>query len=256
MNIIQINNYMIKYEFLEEMDRVSYNTSVYLIYRDNKGLLIDSGYKKYAEKIIEDLKIRNISIEYIINSHYHRDHAEGSVLFDDAKIIASRSYRKNMENCQKMIEGYQYQIPHIIVDEYYKINFEGIKVEIYSTPGHTPCSISTLINNEYLHVSDLILEDIHSKIIIPYIDLNSNPINHLNSLNKIKKLEFKKYLLTHGQLLERTEDVLMPRIHYLDSFIKSNFKAPLVDCLTGNQTDYTMKDIHKLNIRNSKRIKI
>lgn len=259
MNIIIHSKYLVQYEFLEVLDRVSYNTSVYAIIKNQKVILIDSGYYNYAMQISDDLKKKNLVIDTIIITHYHRDHAEGSVYFGNAKIIASHRYYDNLIKCQKLLKiNERYKIPDIVIQESYEFNFEDIIIKVIETPGHTPCSISVVINNKYLYVSDLLLEDIKGKIIVPYIDTNSNVENHLKSLIKLNNLNVDSILFTHGKprfgLSEFNKNTIFKnRIYYLEKFIESNYSANIEACLLQDLKNYSMTEIHKLNIRNAKK---
>jgi len=42
------------------------------------ALLIDTGYKKHAEEILEELEKRGIKVTDVVLSHYHPDHAAGA----------------------------------------------------------------------------------------------------------------------------------------------------------------------------------
>ncbi len=250
---------LIQYEFIEVLDRVSYNTSVFVIVSNGKAILIDAGYYKFASEIQLDLEKINLEVETIIITHYHRDHAEGSVYFDEANIIASQNYKANIVKCQNLLnEDGLYKTPDIIVNGSMNINFYGINIKIIETPGHTPCGLSVIVNDEYLYVSDMLLEDIDGKIIIPYIDLNSDPLNHLNSLNMYKDLNINSLLLTHGKPKfnideNKINEILNSRIYYLESFISDSYES-IENCLLGDLSNYSMKEIHQLNIRNVKKI--
>lgn len=254
MKVIQISDYLTQYQFVEEQTRVTYYTSVFAITRFNDVLLIDTGYKSYAKEIKYDLESKGLQVTKVIISHYHRDHAEGSLLFKKAQQIASHAYKANLHKCQNYLEGETYKKPDIIVSDSYEFSFYDLSIKIYETPGHTPCGLSVLINNEYLHVSDLLLEDINGKMIIPYIDLNSDPKNHLVSLKKFYSMEFKYFLLTHGQLKEKKDSFLSDRIYYLEQFINFNYQCKLSDCLMYDEDHYAMKEIHRLNLRNAKKL--
>lgn len=257
MRIIHHNSFLIEFEFIETLDRVSYTTSVFLIIENNKGLLIDAGYLEYAHQINIKLKKMNIEVEKIIVTHYHRDHAEGTVLFDHQEIIASHQYEANFKKCQNLLSTDKfYPKPSILVVRELQFEFYGHNIRVFETPGHTPCSISVFLDNEYLFVSDLLLEDIHSKMIIPYIDLNSNPINHLKSLRKYEILNAKHLMLTHGacKIDCNISEELIDRIFYLEKFIEQDYKPKLESCLIKSKDQYAMTEIHKLNIRNAKKV--
>jgi len=256
MNVIKINEYILEFQFLEILDRVSYNTSVYAIISNEKAFLIDAGYYEYSEQIITYLKDKNIHIEKVVVTHYHRDHAEGTTLFESSQIIASDAYCENYNKCQKISkEGRIYPLPSVLVDQELAIDFYNHTIKIFKTIGHTPCGLSVLIDDTILHVSDMLLEDVDKKIIIPYIDLNSNPKDHLASYSLYKQIEPEAMLLTHGgfKFVTDINRALEERQYYLEKFIETDFKCNLEECLLRSPKNYSMTEIHKLNKRNAKK---
>ena len=253
MEKVIINENLIQYRIVEKMDRVTYYTSAYLYHSNNEGILIDSGYYEMGEYIKKDIASMKIDLKYIIISHYHNDHAQGSIVFD-TPIIASDQYKMNYMKCNSSSK-YNYREPDIKVHDYLQIDFDTSSIEIYKTPGHTPCGISVLINKEYLYVSDNLLEDINRKIIIPYLDVTADPYDHYKTMLLYDELSPKHLLFTHGpvKLFADLNYEFSERLYYLEKFINSNFDIELTDCLIGNVEDYSMTAIHKLNKRNAKK---
>jgi glyoxylase-like metal-dependent hydrolase (beta-lactamase superfamily II) len=72
------------------------------IFQDHSCLLIDSGDRTVqANRIIEVLKQKNLTVYGIINTHAHADHCTGNKLIQDktgCKIYASPLERVTLEN--------------------------------------------------------------------------------------------------------------------------------------------------------------
>lgn len=257
MKIIEHNKHLIQFEFIEKLDRVTYTTSAFLWKQGDRGILIDAGYFDYGLKIKHYLLENNITIDYLIITHYHRDHAEGSLHFKEAKLIASDAYQTNFLKCQNLLKTNDfYKEPDILVSGTKTFNISEFKITIISTPGHTPCSLSVIVNDDYLFVSDLILEDINEKMIIPYVDLNSNPSNHLRSLRKLQVTLTRNLMLSHGKSKFNCDNTLefIERIFYLERFIEQHYDVDLQNCLMRPINEYAMVEIHKLNMRNAKKV--
>lgn len=257
MEKIIINENLIQYRIIESMDRVTYFTSAFLYHENGKGVLIDSGYRRMGQFILEDLQRSNVKLEYIIVTHYHKDHAEGSTVFSEIPIIASDAYSKTLERLKK-VSDFVYETPKILVEDFISITINTSKVEIYKTPGHTNCGLTVCINDVYLYVSDNLLEDIDNKIIIPYLDLNADPVEHLELLEKYKEIQYDVLLLTHGLVKKYPNKSLEidERVFYLDQFIKSDYQAELSECLLKDISNYSMTSIHKLNQRNARKKRV
>lgn len=253
MEKIIINENLIQYRIIEKLDRVSYYTSAFLFHKEGEGILIDSGYYDMGQQIYNDIKEMNIDLKYIILTHYHKDHAQGAIVFD-TPIIASSEYKVNFDK-GNATSKHQYGKPTIEVDDYIELSINTSTIEIYATPGHTPCGLSVFIDKAFLFVSDNLLEDLENKIIIPYLDVTANPYDQYKTILLYDELNPKHLLLTHGpvKLSPDLNYELSERLYYLEQFIKSDFEASLKECLIENVENYSMTAIHKINRRNAKK---
>jgi len=254
MEKIIITENLTQYRLIEALDRVSYYTSAFLYHNKGQGVLIDSGYRRLGKFIKKDLDQSNIVLKAIVITHYHKDHAEGSTVFKNVPIIASDLYEDTFMKCQN-VTTYELVIPNILVEDKYLINIDTSRIEIFKTPGHTNCGLSVLINNDYLYVSDNLLEDINNKIIVPYLDVSSNPYEHYKTIYEYQYLQFKTLLLTHGQVKSNRnlKSEFGERLFYLENFIKSEFTKDIDECLQNDPENYSMTAIHKINVRNAKK---
>ncbi|MCH4888887.1 MBL fold metallo-hydrolase [Acidaminobacter sp. JC074] len=248
-----INENTIQYRILEKLDRVSYYTSAYLFHDNGQGILLDSGYYEMGDFIKKDLEEMNIELKYIVISHYHKDHAQGAIVFD-TPIIGSDQYETNLEKCNANYKR-TYRKPDILVDDKLTVKINTSRIEIYKTPGHTPCGLSVLINGDYLYVSDNLLEDTDHRIIIPYLDITANPYDHYKTMLLYDELSPKHLIFTHGpvKLNADLNYEFSERIYYLEQLIKSDFSIDLCECLIRDKKNYAMTAIHKINQRNAKK---
>ena len=131
-------------------------TNCYIISKDNKCLVIDPGdeYER-IKSAIGDKKILGVFI-----THYHFDHI-GALNYFDKKLILNKS---NLEE-----------------KEY---NIDNFNFEIIYTPGHKEDLICIYFKEEKI----MFTGDFIFKGAIGRTDLEGgNPIDMINSLNKIKK---------------------------------------------------------------------
>ncbi|MBI9012084.1 MAG: MBL fold metallo-hydrolase [Clostridiales bacterium] len=254
MEKIIISSNLTQYRLIETLDRVTYYTSSFLYHHKGQGVLIDSGYGRLGQFIKDDLEQSKIILNAIVITHYHKDHAEGSTVFNEIPIIASDQYEDTFYKCQNVCTQ-QLKIPNVLVKDKYFLTVDTSRIEIFKTPGHTKCGLSVLINNEYLYVSDNLLEDINNKIIVPYLDASSNPYDHYKTIYNYQNLKFHTLLLTHGPIKENVNltHEFGERLFYLETFIKSKFSCNIEDCLLTNIENYSMTAIHKINVRNAKK---
>ncbi len=248
-----INENLIQYRILEKLDRVSYYTSAYLYHDDGVGILLDSGYYDMGVTIKKDIDKMGIDLKYIVISHYHKDHAQGAIAFD-TPIIGSDQYEVNYNKCNDNYSK-KYRKPNIEVKDKYSVTINTSRVEIYKTPGHTPCGLSVLINDEYLYVSDNLLEDTEHRVIVPYLDVSSNPYDHYKTMLLYDELSPRHLIFTHGPVKFNADlnYEFSERIYYLEKLIKSDFSIDINECLIRDKRNYAMTAIHKINQRNAKK---
>ena len=253
---IQLTENLIQYRILEKLDRVSYYTSCYAFVKDGRAILIDAGYYKMGKFIKKDFLAHNIQLDKIIITHAHKDHIAGSLAFDHPFMIIGENYQRNLSRSQNSApEGKFFVEPELIVKDTCTFLFRDSKFYIFKTAGHAPCGLSVIIDDAYLFVGDLILEDIDHKIIIPYIDKEAEPISHLKSLRALERFESHHLMLSHGnpKFNINIAQQLSHQIYYLERLIESNYEGNLDLCLMADKENYAMLAIHKINIRNAKK---
>ena len=81
--IIVINDNIIQYVFKNSDTNPHIDLNITVILNGDRAVLIDVGYPRHARLVREDLSLKGISVEKIIISHYHPDHAAGAVEFPD-----------------------------------------------------------------------------------------------------------------------------------------------------------------------------
>ena len=107
----------------------------------NNTIIIDPSWD--LEKIKELIRLQNLIIKYIVNTHYHFDHVLGNKIiseYTNAKIIQHKSS----------------PIYHdISVESGDKIIFGSCQLTVIHTPGHSQDSIC-LVNDRYIFSGDTI----------------------------------------------------------------------------------------------------
>tara|TARA_Y100000590_G_scaffold462871_1_gene628125 strand:+ start:2056 stop:3024 length:969 start_codon:yes stop_codon:yes gene_type:complete len=132
-------------------------------------LLVDDQMPELKYKILRALrKIGGRSVDYIINTHWHFDHAEGNLAFgpDGAKIVAHENSRYMMLNPKPINLSfivYPQQpyplsaVPQITFQDSMKLHLNGDQIELYHF-GHAHTTGDTAIylrNSNVLHMGDV-----------------------------------------------------------------------------------------------------
>jgi glyoxylase-like metal-dependent hydrolase (beta-lactamase superfamily II) len=127
----------------------------YLISKNNKAFIIDPGAE--GEKLYNYLKHNNLELKYIINTHGHFDHIAANNFLKtktDAKIMAhpeaDLKFKDSKFNLSQMFmnQNINSAALDIALTDQEEIIFEGIKLKIIFTPGHSRDGISIYLAEE------------------------------------------------------------------------------------------------------------
>jgi glyoxylase-like metal-dependent hydrolase (beta-lactamase superfamily II) len=120
--------------FFRQIKRIGDNFS-YIIAEEQSGIacVIDPSFNN--QYIIEETEKNKLTINYIINTHGHRDHTAGNrelKMRYDAKIVTHK-----VSSVDKDIT---------VIDEDI-LRLDGLVLKVIHTPGHSPDSICLLVKN-------------------------------------------------------------------------------------------------------------
>lgn len=223
-------------------------TNIYLLKTTNGYVMVDTGYDKYYNRFLTALKKKNIEltdIKYLILTHHHDDHAgfADRIMKDtDLTLILHKKAAEELKNGRSAEEGLKpvtrrvkllmslytlfhrnFDFPPVTVREKDIIiesevtdlmSLTGIEGKIICTPGHTPDSISVILDNGSAIVGDAVMNFLHISG-IHYRPIFCTDINEVyKSWNKILKEGISKILPSHGkpltpaQLLKKHRETL------------------------------------------------
>jgi glyoxylase-like metal-dependent hydrolase (beta-lactamase superfamily II) len=174
----------------------------------------------------------NLPVRYVINTHYHADHAWGNYFFPGATIIAhslcrqflARSGPSSLEEVKKQNSSYRnvkIVLPHLTFDESIVILRIGKKtLSMFSLPGSSPDNIGILVEE------DRVLFAGDSFMPLPYIvdgDIDSLTL----SLKRIGKMGLENVVQGHGDIVLRGEidGAVRDNLAYLSAIRKAVRKA-------------------------------
>ncbi|EGT3783369.1 TPA: MBL fold metallo-hydrolase [Clostridioides difficile] len=201
------------------------NTGIY-VFEDNTALMIDPGLcgsrPRRVNKVLDE---NNIQVRYIINTHGHDDHYgacnQFKEYYKDVCIMSSeydKLYIENPELFSKYIVGGKSNVfmdnilknkmlDDIKIDksiEAGKFELNNEMFDIIEFQGHTPGSIAVLTKDNVIFVGDLLIGD---EILSKYDFLFLYDIQEqINSLEKLKNIDFEYLVLGHGKQVISKED--------------------------------------------------
>lgn len=127
--------------------KVGFDNFSYIVYCPirKKAAIVDPGFD--ASKALRFVISKDLELEFIIITHYHRDHSGDSQRIKNSipslKIVASES------------DGAKLNIGvDVIISDGDQLKLGKVNLKFILTPGHTPGGICILVDNEALLTGD------------------------------------------------------------------------------------------------------
>ncbi len=193
------------------------NVNCYIVTDKDKAILIDTGRKKYREKILEKCKEFHVSL--IVLTHGHMDHCQNTAYLANAlhipiamsekdmnlipdnrkqslmaktflgKIVLSASLSSFEKDTLEVFEPTIYLKAGDDLSEY------GINAKVVELPGHTKGSIGLLVENNKLFVGDALMNMFFPTVSMLYVDESEM----LSSAKYISESGDKTIYFGHGK---------------------------------------------------------
>jgi hydroxyacylglutathione hydrolase len=136
-NLLRATNAMFFSQIQQHRDNFSY---VIADEAEGEAAVVDSSYN--AGKIVQIIKIQNYHLKYIINTHGHSDHTAGNEELrhiSNAKLVAHRLSKAEFD---------------VAVEDGDILQIGKVHIKVIHTPGHSPDSISLLVDDKKLLTGD------------------------------------------------------------------------------------------------------
>lgn len=118
----------------------------YVVSEDGNAFVVDIGDK--PQNVIEFIKKNNLKPQFVLLTHGHTDHADGAEEFlkeFDVPVYLNSKDRINIDN--KDMWFAKLNVKTIEADENTQITFNGKKITVFETPGHTTGGVCYLIED-------------------------------------------------------------------------------------------------------------
>ncbi len=167
------------------------------------NILFDPGLARHMDLRFEEMKKDGLNpddIKYVVNTHAHPDHFEGSMQFE-GKGVSIGMYKDDIDYINEFGPGFAQmlgmQMPSIKFDTVLELgnwNVGDIELEIFHTPGHSPGSVSIYWpEKKALVCGDLIFEASFGRVDFPGGDGNLLK----KSIEEMSKLDIEALLPGH-----------------------------------------------------------
>jgi glyoxylase-like metal-dependent hydrolase (beta-lactamase superfamily II) len=187
-------------------------------------ILIDTLYfpeeTKAIKEFLEDRQ--GLKIRYVINTHYHADHTQGTYLFPEAQIVSHSLCRQLLDSVGRSglaeaqaqnpeLEEVQIILPELVFREgVLNLYLGGKTLQLHHMPGHSLDLIGVYVtNNQILFASD-------NSMPVPTI-FDGSYKALVASMNKMLALEPDTIVQGHGEVILRgeVESVVQNDLDYL-----------------------------------------
>jgi hydroxyacylglutathione hydrolase len=202
--------------------------NAYFVISEQQAVLIDTGIRGNAQKIVQALERLHLSpsqIRLIIITHTHYDHC-GSLKalknMTDAKALVHENEAARLREgyggfpkgttpltkvisllgrtIGKRVGGYEPVSPDITVKDHFGLEEYGFDGYVLDTPGHTAGSISVILGNSHAIVGDTLFNIFRKSLFPPFAD---DPEELLKSWRKLYETGCEHFYPGHGRPFQR-----------------------------------------------------
>ena len=248
---IKIRDNLFQYLFKEDDNGEPNSLFVCIDDTRKKALILDTAFERLAKIVKKDLDEQAIQPEVVILSHYHPDHAAGTPVFKGCRIYASEFYEDNYGNCQRWNPNLTFIRPTDLIKDGDSLTFGSFQLKFFHAPGHSQCTVLTLINEDVLYIADLLMFSEDDALSLPYISMGGSFKEHIRSLEKIKTMDYNILICAHGHLLTdkgKITGAIDDWLYYLTRVSDSMGTLPLAVCLKNDIASYAHTEYHDNNL--------
>ncbi len=131
--------------------------NMYLIESNGKYIAIDAGNKiEHIEQELKNINVERQNVIAVFLTHSDYDHVSTTKLFKNAKIFLPRAEEQmvNGQTNRFAMFGNSLDFEYQLVDDNQIVTIFDQNILCILTPGHTPGSMSYLVDNKYLFTGD------------------------------------------------------------------------------------------------------
>lgn len=172
--------------------------NLYLLGGGNSFIAVDAGNDlEMTKREIKKLGIDPTAVKAVFLTHTDADHAAAIPLFPNAKIYLSKEEEQMVNGATGRFLMFKNSLPreHALLDDGGVVTVGGFRVKGISTPGHTPGSMSYLVNDTLLFSGDTIsLHDGRADQFNEFFNMDTE--REKGSIKILAKLKGIRYVFT------------------------------------------------------------
>jgi len=175
-------------------------SNAFVVSLNDTAIAIDAGAGEAKMTVaLEETGVRADRVSAVFLTHSDRDHAGGLSLFSGARVFLSADEEQMIDGRQA--RGFLYKnkplaVRYELVEDGDTLNLGDFEIQVIATPGHTPGSVSYLVNRNLLFTGDAITLKAGAarKFFPPYLNMDGQALD--NSLRRLAALENISLLCT------------------------------------------------------------
>lgn len=186
--------------------------NMYLYKYGEKYIAIDCGsnLEKVKEQM-ELLEINPLDVTHVFLTHSDYDHVAALPLFTQAKVFLGHEEQQMVDKTTPRFSTFKFNGPlgcsefELLLDQQ-EMDVLDLKIKCIATPGHTPGSMSYLLDQKYLFVGDAL--SIKNGEVQPFFKLFVMDMKtHLKSIDKILNVRKTQIIFSghHGYVIRWQE---------------------------------------------------
>ena len=244
MEKLQVAERIIQYRFPPEPGKCyGFNITVLLDEDKRRAVLIDTAYEEQAAAVYADLTARGIELEGVIVWHFHPDHVMGLKALPRGTVYGSARHEETLRHYTDDEERRAFTPTDPVSDDT-RFTFGQLDLAFRLAPGHSPCSMYTLIGDRFLHVADNIMTSNTGQDILPWAayDLIQD---HIESLEALGEFGSRTLLLSHGVVLNdgrSIHEAIANRVRYFRAVLAGRGKVSYEEAVEGSTCDFVHKE--------------
>lgn len=199
--------------------------NVFLLTNGAVKVLVDTSSEINWPRLESRLNALTIDhLDYLILTHSHYDHAENAARIKDrygARVLIHREEAANLIHGTNPVPrgmtffarlvlktiGRTFGLrkfntcpPDILVDSTYSLRDQGLNADILHTPGHSPGSVSLIVDDEVAIVGDAMVGTLRRTVFPPFAD---DPEQLVASWGRLLNTGCRTFLPAHGNANRR-----------------------------------------------------
>jgi len=178
-----------------QIEKIGKGCLSHMVISQNESIVIDPLFP--AEKYLEVAKGHDAKISYILDTHQHADHVSAAQQLSE--LSGAPMYESKLEKWDRQAN---------FLEDGQVISFGTSKLRVIHTPGHTPGSLSYVVNEKYVFTGDIL-----------FIESIGRPDLRDNA----EEFALELYDSLHNKLLKLPSDTIVFPTHH----------GPLVNSVNG-----------------------